>query len=113
MAGRAKADRNGTGVATPALPPDVIGDSGRARIIAEMLDSLQSQKFRIVTAMVGNGEGEDDICRGVFGPNGKVMTYGERIAQLEQSETRLMEQFGEYLPQVEKLLVAIRQERGE
>lgn len=107
----ARTTRNRNGTAPLTLPPDVLGDDGRAQIVAEMLERLQRDEFRMRAVMIGNGQTEDDQC-GLTDGDGNPVTYGERFKALKDSEKRLIEAHSEYMPQVEKLIEKIRAQQS-
>lgn len=105
---RKRAPRKATVPATKT--PDVIGDEGRAEVVAVMLEDLQKQMARNEAVMIVNEQGEDDPC-GLTGEDGEPVSFKSRQATLRAAEKRLTAAYADIMPAVERLLERLRAER--
>jgi hypothetical protein len=62
---------------------DVLGVAGKARVLADLLASLQEQQFRLSLLKEANGATDNQVI-----PGDKT-TYGERLTELREAQERL------------------------
>ena len=62
---------------------DVLGVVGKARVLADLLASLQEQEYRLVLLKDANGANESAVVPG------EQFTYGERLTELRNAQQRL------------------------
>jgi hypothetical protein len=83
--------------------PDVIGDAGRARVVAGILADLQEQMARTEGLMIANGHGLGDPC-GIVDADSGQLSYGDRQSSLREAQVRVVEAYQLVMPEVVKLL---------
>lgn len=86
------------------VAPDVLGNAGRARVVADLLLDLQGQMARNEAMMVANEQTLADPS-GLADAQGEPLSYGERQETLAAAQARLVETYASIMPEVEKLLV--------
>lgn len=64
---------------------DLLGAAGRARILSQMLVSLQEQEYDLRLAQLANGADDYETVPG------QDYTYGTRLAELAAAQKRLVE----------------------
>ena len=102
-----EASTNGKVEETPSV--DALGERSRVQIIAQQIAQLQSQRFELEAIQVGNDRSDGDPMDGAQpGPDGKVVTYGERKAMLSAAETRLCTKYEDLMPQVQAFIDGVR-----
>ncbi len=69
----------------PKLPASLEAIKNQA---AQMLEMIDNQRAQVFVQQLTNGHGDDDDCGMV---PGQPVTYGERLAQLNESEQRLLD----------------------
>lgn len=108
-AGAAASNGKRTGVID--APPDVLGDGGRAQVLAEVLFDAARQVFRYEAIRIANGHGMDDPVAGLPAtqPDGTVNSYRVVTAAAREQEQRLAAEFPELIERVREL-VAQRQQ---
>jgi hypothetical protein len=90
---------------TAVVLPDILGDDGRSRVIAQTLANLQEQRFRLEVQQISNGHSDDDaLPGGGVDKDGKIITYERRKEVLARAEERLQDAYGPLMEAVEQLL---------
>lgn len=74
--------------------PDLVGDAGRAEIVAASIRDLQAQKVSLGIAALINDAEDTDIAPGT------TMTYLARSEQIDRAIQRLAEEFPDAMAQI-------------
>jgi hypothetical protein len=64
---------------------DLLGAEGKARVLADLLASLQEQAYRIALLKDANGAADNEIVPG------EKFSYGERLTELDAAQERLLD----------------------
>jgi hypothetical protein len=90
---------------TAVVLPDLLGEDGRSRVIAQTLANLQEQRFRLEVQQVSNAHTDSDaLPGGGVDKDGKIITYARRKEVLAQAEERLHDAYEPLMGAVNQLL---------
>jgi hypothetical protein len=87
--------------------PDVLGDEGRAQVLAELLFTASKQVFRFEAIRIANGHEMDDPVAGMPATEpgtGLVNSYRRVTEQAREQEQRLARAFPELIDRVRELV---------
>ena len=86
----------------PADPLDALGETGRARTVAQMLQNIQQQRFTLDVEIVANGLTDESAV--VSDPAFPGQTVAQKKALLQEVEDRLQEKFADLMPKVRQII---------
>lgn len=84
-------------------PPDLLEAAGKAQVLAENIQNLQSQRFRLDTLQTINDSADGDP---IPTNNGGKLTFTARREQIDAAIKRLVEKNPDLMVTVEALLAA-------
>lgn len=80
--------------------PDVLGEEGRAEMVANMLLDFQRQLFRLDLMQAANAHSDRDPVPGMDPP----VSYSDRRVKLGEGVDAITKGFSDLMPKLEKML---------
>lgn len=104
---RAKAAANGRGNGRPKAP-NAVSKRDLSGLIAEQLFEIQSMRTRIEILKLRRDAADEDPLPGVAAnPDGTMVTFGGKIAELNVEEDRIVSKHRDLMPMVDGYLAGL------
>lgn len=81
-----------------AVVPDLLGDDGLARVVADFIRDMQNQRAQLQVMQVANSASDIDPL-----PNNPNLSYGERREQINSGIRLVCHRFEDVMDQVREL----------
>jgi predicted RNase H-like nuclease (RuvC/YqgF family) len=88
---------------TAKKAPDVLGDANRVQMLYSALATAQAQRFELSLRQVQEGAADSDSSGHVDPRSGAAVSYADRLKQLDDGISRLVEENSDLMPQVEEM----------